>query len=199
MSVRRFPPGFWWGAATAAYQIEGAVAGGRARPVHLGHLQPHARPGRSTATPATWRATTTTAGASDVDLMGELGLPAYRFSIAWPRVIPDGAGASTRRGLDFYDRLVDGLLERGIPPVATLYHWDLPQELEDAGGWPAARHRRSRSPTTPSDRRGTPRRPGRAWTTLNEPWCSAFLGYGSGRPRPGPHRDRRPRSRPRTT
>ena len=88
---------------------------------------------------ATSPATTTTAGASDLDLMAELGLRAYRFSVSWPRVQPTGAGRRTP-GLDFYDRLVDGLLERGIEPWVTLYHWDLPQPLEDAAaGWTGRR------------------------------------------------------------
>ena len=76
---------------------------------------------------------------ADLDLMKELGLGAYRFSIAWPRIQPTGTGAVNHKGVDFYSRLVDGLLERGIRPVATLYHWDLPQAFEDAGGWPGGR------------------------------------------------------------
>ena len=74
---------------------------------------------------------------ADLDLMASLGVDAYRFSISWPRVLPDGRGARAARGLDFYRRLVDGLRARGIEPLATLYHWDLPQALHDAGGWPA--------------------------------------------------------------
>ena len=89
----------------------------------------------ATATPATWPPTTTTGYAEDLDLMRDLGLRSYRFSISWPRIQPDGTGAPNQRGLDFYRRLVDGLHERGITPMATLFHWDLPQALQDAGGW----------------------------------------------------------------
>jgi beta-glucosidase len=177
------PAGFVLGAATAAYQIEGAAgAGGRG--------------------PSIWDTYAHTPGRvlggdhgdvaidhyhryrEDVALMAELGLPAYRFSISWPRVQPAGRGAINAEGLAFYDRLVDELLAHGIEPWPTLYHWDLPQPLEDAGGWPerdtaerfadyaiAVHHRLA-------DRVAH-------WTTLNEPWCSAFLGYGSGVHAPG--------------
>jgi beta-glucosidase len=120
----------------------------------------------------------------DVRLMAELGLQAYRFSVSWPRIQPDGTGPARQRSLDFYRRLVDRLLEHGIEPWLTLYHWDLPQALEDAGGWPnraladrfadyavlvyEALHDRVAH-----------------WTTLNEPWCSAFLGYAEGVHAPG--------------
>ena len=133
----------------------------------------------------TWRATTTTGCPRTSRLIKELGVDTYRFSVAWPRVQPRGTrSASTPRGIGFYDRLVDELLASGIDPWLTLYHWDLPQELEDAGGWPArdtayrfadyamlvfdALHDRVRH-----------------WTTLNEPWCSAMLGYFQGRQAPG--------------
>lgn len=133
----------------------------------------------------------------DVALMRELGLTSYRFSISWPRVQPTGRGPALEQGLDFYRRLTDELLAAGIEPVATLYHWDLPQELEDLGGWPA---------------RSTAERFGEyaqlvaqalgdrvaLWGTLNEPWCSAFLGYGSGCTRPAAP-IRPPRCGPRTT
>ena len=130
----QFPDGFKWGVATSAYQIEGAVtADGRGRSIWDAFC---ARPGTiadgSSGAVACdhyhrWE--------SDLDLMHSLGIGSYRFSIAWPRVFPDGRGSVNRRGLDFYDRLVDGLLARGISPVATLYHWDLPQALQDRGGW----------------------------------------------------------------
>lgn len=116
--------------------------------------------------------------------MKQLGLKAYRFSVSWSRVQPTGRGPAVERGLDFYRRLVDELLEAGIAPVATLYHWDLPQELEDAGGWPqrvtAERFADYAAIVAGAlgDRVGT-------WTTFNEPWCSAFLGYGSGVHAPG--------------
>ncbi|WP_067482544.1 GH1 family beta-glucosidase [Actinomadura hibisca] len=176
-----FPEGFLWGAATAAYQIEGAAdEDGRAPSIWDTFSR---TPGRTrdgdTGDVATdhyhrW--------AEDVASMAALGLDAYRFSISWSRVLPDGR--PNRAGLDFYSRLVDALLEAGIAPVATLYHWDLPQDLEDAGGWPArdtafrfaeyAEH----VGQVLGDRVHT-------WTTLNEPWCSAFLGYASGVHAPG--------------
>ncbi|MFB6396446.1 GH1 family beta-glucosidase [Polymorphospora lycopeni] len=178
-----FPPDFLWGAATAAFQIEGAAAeGGR--------------------TPSIWDTFSRTPGKvlhghtgdvacdhyhrfrDDVRLMADLGLKSYRFSVAWPRVQPGGSGPANQEGLDFYRRLVDELLENEIEPWLTLYHWDLPQPLEDAGGWPvrdtAARFADYAALTHAAlgDRV-------RYWTTLNEPWCSAFLGYGSGAHAPG--------------
>jgi beta-glucosidase len=182
-NVLRFPDGFAWGAATASYQIEGAV--------HEG--------GRS---PSIWDTFAHTPGKvqsgdtgdvaddhyhryrEDVGLLADLGVTHYRFSLAWPRLQPGGRGGLNHDGVDFYSRLVDELLGRGIQPWVTLYHWDLPQVLEDAGGWPvrdtaerfaeyaAAVHDRL------SDRI-------RHWTTLNEPWCSAFLGYANGHHAPG--------------
>ena len=120
----------------------------------------------------------------DVALMADLGLPAYRFSVAWPRVQPTGHGPVNRRGLDFYDRLVDALLDRGIEPWLTLYHWDLPQALEDAGGWPD-RETADRFADYAALVHGALGDRVRTWTTLNEPWCSAYLGYGSGVHAPG--------------
>ncbi|KJC65238.1 beta-glucosidase [Agreia bicolorata] len=178
-----FDTAFVIGSATAAYQIEGAVtADGRG--------------------PSIWDTFSATPGAivngdtgevaddhynrleDDLDLMADLGLEAYRFSIAWPRIQPLGSGPANLDGLDFYGRLVDGLLDRGIRPIATLYHWDLPQALEDAGGWTNretayrfAEYARLVA-TELGDRV-------QVWTTLNEPWCSAFLGYGSGAHAPG--------------
>ena len=131
--------------------------------------------------------------------MADLGVDAYRFSIAWPRVQPDGAGPVNRAGLDFYDRLVDTLLERGITPWATLYHWDLPAGARGRRRLAGPRHRRTASPSTP---RTSPTPSGdrvEHWITLNEPWCSAFLGYGSGRHAPGALGRRRRRWLPRTT
>ena len=179
----RFPEGFRWGAATSSYQIEGAVA----------------EDGRG---PSIWDTFSHTPGRiadgtdgdvacdhyhryrEDVALIAELGVHDYRFSIAWPRVQPDGSGVVNKPGLDFYSRLVDTLLEHGVQPLVTLYHWDLPQALQDAGGWVArdtaarfaeyaaivARYLGDRVP---------------AFTTLNEPWCSAFLGHASGDHAPG--------------
>ncbi|MER6924613.1 family 1 glycosylhydrolase, partial [Streptomyces spiralis] len=173
-----FPPGFVWGAATAAYQVEGAAA----------------EDGR---TPSIWDTFSHTPGKvrngdtgdiaadhyhryrDDVALMKDLGLKAYRFSISWSRVQPTGRGPAVERGLDFYRRLTDELLEAGITPVATLYHWDLPQELEDAGGWPHRDTAHRFAEYADIMARALGDRVG-VWTTLNEPWCSAFLGYGSG-------------------
>ncbi len=120
----------------------------------------------------------------DLTLVGDLGVSHYRFSLAWPRIQPAGSGDLEPRGLAYYDRLVDGLLERGVAPMATLYHWDLPQPLEDAGGWPArdTAHRFADYAALVhahlADRVGL-------WATLNEPWCSAYLGYAAGVHAPG--------------
>ncbi|MDT0347037.1 GH1 family beta-glucosidase [Streptomyces litchfieldiae] len=183
LSTERFPEGFAWGTATASYQIEGAVhADGRL--------------------PSVWDTFSHTPGKvhlnqtgdvaddhyhrypEDVSLLADLGVSHYRFSLAWPRIQPEGYGPLNGAGVDFYSRLVDELLDHGITPWVTLYHWDLPQTLEDAGGWPrretaehfaeyaALIHQRL------GDRVSD-------WTTLNEPWCAAFLGYASGIHAPG--------------
>ncbi|WP_443067770.1 GH1 family beta-glucosidase [Streptomyces sp. NBC_01351] len=169
----RFPEGFLWGTATAAFQIEGAAGlrgpsiwdtfcdtPGKVYGGHTGEVAAdHHR---------LWR--------DDVRLMAELGLGSYRFSVSWPRVLAGGIG--------FYDALVDELLSYGITPCVTLYHWDLPQELETAGGWPeretayAFAAYASQVAAALADRV-------ELWTTLNEPWCSAFLGYASGVHAPG--------------
>jgi beta-glucosidase len=178
-----FPPGFWWGAATAAYQIEGSVADD----------------GR---TPSIWDTFCATPGkvargesgaiaadhyrryAQDVGLIARLGLSAYRFSVSWPRVQPGGRGRVNPAGMAFYDELVDALLRRGVRPVLTLYHWDLPQELEDDGGWTNrdTAHRFADYAEVVARKLGDRVA---LWTTLNEPWCSAFLGYASGDHAPG--------------
>jgi beta-glucosidase len=178
----RFPAGFWWGAATAAYQIEGAVTEDGRIPSIWDTFS--ATPGNvadgdtgATATDHFHRY------AGDVAIMAELGLAAYRFSIGWPRVRTAGGGVNPA-GLAFYDRLVDEILGAGIKPVATLYHWDLPQELEDAGGWTnrdTAEHFADYAQAV-AERLGDRIS---MWNTLNEPWCSAFLGYGSGAHAPG--------------
>lgn len=180
---RTFPAGFRWGTATAAYQIEGAAA------LH----------GR---TPSIWDTFSRTPGkvlggdtgdtaadhyhrmTEDVALLKRLGVSDYRFSVAWPRVQPTGRGPVVQRGLDFYRRLVDELLAAGIRPVATLYHWDLPQELEDLGGWPR-RETAERFAEYAGLVAGALGDRVAGWTTLNEPWCSAFLGYASGVHAPG--------------
>jgi beta-glucosidase len=178
-----FPAGFVWGTATASYQIEGAVKeGGR--------------------TPSIWDTFSHTPGKvvngdtgdvaddhyhryrEDVALLADLGVTHYRFSLAWPRLQPDGKGAINPDGLDFYSRLVDELLTRDITPWVTLYHWDLPQALEDAGGWPV-RDTALRFADYATLTHERLRDRVRDWTTLNEPWCSAFLGYAAGAHAPG--------------
>ena len=173
-----FPDGFLFGAATASYQVEGAVAEG----------------GRG---PSIWDTRAHTPGmirdgdvgditddhfhryAEDVAAMAEIGLTAYRFSMAWPRIQPAGSGPFNEEGFAFYHRLLDELEKHGIEPLVTLYHWDLPQPLEDAGGWPnrdtayAFEAYARRTATEFKDRV-------KHWTTLNEPWCTAFLGYSQG-------------------
>ncbi|MFI7608210.1 GH1 family beta-glucosidase [Micromonospora sp. NPDC049366] len=183
MTENVFPESFVWGSATAAYQIEGAATEDGRGP-SIWDTYSHT-PGR------TLNGDTGDVAADhyhrfteDLGHIADLGLDAYRFSISWPRVQPGGSGAFNRAGLDFYSRLVDGLLERGVRPVATMYHWDLPQELEDAGGWPvrdtALRFQEYAAGIVEAlgDRVHT-------WTTFNEPWCSAYLGYGSGVHAPG--------------
>ncbi|MFD7920091.1 GH1 family beta-glucosidase [Streptomyces sp. NPDC059740] len=177
------PEGFAWGTATAAYQIEGATSeGGRA--------------------PSIWDTFCRVPGAvlggdngdvsvdhyhryrEDIALLADLGATHYRFSLAWPRLQPTGRGELNAEGLDFYQRLVDAQLEAGIEPWVTLYHWDLPQALEDAGGWPAREtaDRFADYAVRVHERLGDRVR---NWTTMNEPWCSAFLGYGNGHHAPG--------------
>jgi beta-glucosidase len=177
------PDDFLWGAATAAYQVEGAVkADGRGESIW----------DRFAATPGKVRNGETGEVAcdfyrrypEDIALMKELGLGAFRFSIAWPRVLPDGRGRVNQAGLDFYDRLVDALLDAGIRPFATLYHWDLPQALEDAGGWPV----RETAQAFVDYVEAVANRLGDRvtdWTTHNEPFCSSWLGYGHGVHAPG--------------
>ena len=188
-SGRTFPSDFVFGSATASYQIEGAVhEGGRG--------------------PSIWDTFSHTPGkvlnddtgdvaadhyhrvAQDVALMQELGLEAYRFSVAWPRIQPTGAGEPNAEGLAFYSDLVDRLVAAGIKPVVTLYHWDLPQALEDEGGW----SNRETAYRFAEYARIVARALGdrvHTWSTLNEPWCSAFLGYASGVHAPGVTDDER--------
>ncbi|MBC9224776.1 beta-glucosidase [Aeromicrobium sp. 636] len=179
----RFDPGFLWGVATSAYQIEGATTlDGRGPSIWDTFA---ARPGMTRCGENgevavdhyhRWP--------EDVALVKDLGLDAYRFSIAWPRIQPEGRGKVEARGLAFYDRLVDGLLEAGIEPWPTLFHWDLPQALEDAGGWPVrdTAERFADYAQIVAEALGDRVR---HWTTLNEPWCAAFLGYGAGIHAPG--------------
>ncbi|GAA0929832.1 MULTISPECIES: GH1 family beta-glucosidase [Streptomyces violaceusniger group] len=183
LDLTAFPHDFLWGTATSAYQVEGAVA----------------EDGRS---PSIWDTFSHTPGKvagddhgdvacdhyhrwrQDIGLMKRLGTNAYRLSIAWPRVVPDGDGPVNAKGLAFYDELIDGLLEAGITPSVTLYHWDLPQVLQDRGGWPerdTAEHFAAYASVV-ADRLGD-----RVyhWTTLNEPLCSAWIGHLEGVMAPG--------------
>ncbi|WP_103537547.1 MULTISPECIES: GH1 family beta-glucosidase [unclassified Streptomyces] len=181
--VRGLPADFRWGVATSSYQIEGAAA----------------EDGR---TPSIWDTFCRVPGAveggehgdvacdhyhrmpEDVELIAGLGVDTYRFSLAWPRIQPGGRGPANEKGLDFYKRLVDELQGRGVTPWITLYHWDLPQELEDAGGWPArdTALRFAEYATLAHEALGDRVE---HWTTLNEPWCSAMLGYAYGLHAPG--------------
>jgi len=174
---------FTFGVATAAYQIEGA-SNEDGRGASIWDSFSHT-PGRvlngDTGDVACdhyhrWR--------QDIELLQELGIGAYRFSVAWPRILPDGGTHINQVGLDWYDRLVDALLAAGIDPWLTLYHWDLPQPLEDAGGWP----QRETAHAFVEYARVVASRLGdrvKHWITLNEPWCSAFLGYHTGEHAPG--------------
>jgi beta-glucosidase len=179
---RHFPTGFQWGAATAAFQIEGSTsADGRTDSIWDAFARrPGAILGGHTGEPG---ADHYRRMPEDVALMAEIGLTTYRFSVAWPRVRPDGGGVE-QRGLDFYRRLVDELLAHGITPWVTLYHWDLPQALEDRGGWTSrdTAHRFAEFADTVHGALGDRVH---FWTTLNEPWCSALLGYASGEHAPG--------------
>jgi beta-glucosidase len=178
-----FPRGFVWGAATAAYQIEGGTTvDGRGESIWDRFcLTPGNVANGDSGDPACehyfrWR--------EDIDLMSSLGLRGYRFSISWPRIQPDGRGAANRKGLDFYRRLVEGLLERGIAPLATLYHWDLPQRLQDEGGW-ASREVAERFVEYSELMFDAFGDLVDSWVTHNEPWVTAFLGYGYGVKAPG--------------
>ena len=183
MSGFDFPSDFVWGAATSAYQIEGAVdVDGRGQSVWDTFCK---RPGA---------VLNGDSGAvacdfyhrypQDIELMRTLGIDAFRFSIAWPRVLPEGRGRVNQAGLDFYDRFVDELLAAGIRPFATLYHWDLPQALEDAGGWPV---RATAEAFVEYVELVAARLGDRVdnWTTHNEPFCTSWLGYGIGIHAPG--------------
>jgi beta-glucosidase len=172
-----------WGVATAAYQVEGATT----------------EDGRG---PSIWDTFATRPGAvvdgsdgavacdsyhrldEDVDLVTGLGVDHYRFSIAWPRVQPTGSGVFEPRGLAYYDRLVDALLARDVTPMATLYHWDLPQPLEDADGW-LNRDTAERFADYATEVHARLGDRVHLWATHNEPWCAAYVGYGSGRHAPG--------------
>lgn len=182
--LTKFPAGFLWGTATASYQIEGATeVDGRG--------------------PCIWDTFARHGGVlngdngdiacdhyhrleEDLDLLSELGVDAYRFSVAWPRIQATGSGPANTLGLDFYRRLIDGLRQRNISPVATLYHWDLPQELQDRGGWvnrdTALRFAEYAALVGDALGDGVDK-----WITVNEPWCVSWLGYGAGHHAPGHH------------
>ncbi|WP_031025447.1 GH1 family beta-glucosidase [Streptomyces sp. NRRL WC-3725] len=183
IDLAALPHDFLWGTATAAYQIEGAVA----------------EDGRS---PSIWDTFSHTPGKianddngdvacdhyhrwrEDIGLMGQLGVNAYRLSVAWPRVVPGGTGPANPKGLAFYDELVDALLEAGITPSVTLYHWDLPQALQDRGGWPERDTALAFAEyaSVVAERLGDRVK---LWATLNEPSCSAWIGHLEGTMAPG--------------
>lgn len=183
MNRTDFPSNFVWGTATAAFQIEGATTeDGRGRSIWDTFTE---RPGAiidgrtaEVASDHYHRA------AEDIALMDDLGLTGYRFSIAWSRIQPTVTGKANRAGIDFYRRVAEGLLERGIAPWATLYHWDLPQTLEDNGGWLErdTALRFAEYSAVVADELGDVIS---HWITLNEPWCSTFLGYAAGYHAPG--------------
>ena len=178
-----FPPDFIWGAATAAYQVEGATAeDGRGESIWDRY---GAGPGNIVnGDTGVVACDSYHRHSEDTRLIRELGLDAFRFSIAWPRILPDGSGRVNLAGLDHYDRLVDELLASGIDPYVTLYHWDLPQALEDRGGWPARETVEAFTQYTEAvvSRLGDRVR---HWITLNEPWVVSWLGYGLGVHAPG--------------
>ncbi|HUS15149.1 MAG TPA: GH1 family beta-glucosidase [Chloroflexia bacterium] len=178
-----WPSDFIWGAATASYQIEGAwQEDGKGESIwdRFSHTPGKVENGDTGDVACDhyhrWR--------DDIALMRDLGLAAYRFSIAWPRILPDGRGAVNPAGLDFYERLTDGLLEAGIAPYVTLYHWDLPQKLQDEGGW----ENRDTATAFVEYADHVARRLGdrvAGWITHNEPWVVAFVGNYWGRHAPG--------------
>jgi len=183
MVLPSFPADFRWGVSTAAYQIEGAVAeDGRGLSIWDTFVRGEGRiKNGDTGDLACdhyhrWP--------EDIALMAELGIDTYRFSIAWPRVQPTGSGAPNIAGLDFYDRLVDALLARGIRPLPTLFHWDLPQALQDVGGWMnrSTAYRFADYAAAASGRLGDRVR---SWITLNEPIVHLAYGYAFGMHAPG--------------
>jgi beta-glucosidase len=183
MNASVFPPEFLWGVAASSFQIEGATReDGRGESIW----------DRFCTVPGNVRSGDTGDVAcdfyhryrDDIELMQELGVAAFRFSVSWPRVIPQGRGSVNAAGLDFYDRLVDALLAAGIRPFANLFHWDLPQALEDEGGWPERATAEAFVDYTAvvAERLGDRVKD---WITHNEPFCTSWLGYGIGRHAPG--------------
>lgn len=184
MNGIQFPPGFLFGAATSAYQIEGGWDADGKGPSIWDHFA--RRPGRvHRAHTGDVACNTYFDFQTDVDLMRQLGLGAYRFSVAWSRVLPRGRGAVNEKGLDYYDRLVDALLRAGIAPFVTLFHWDLPQALqEEMSGFAS----RDCAAIFADYAEVVARRLGdrvKHWITLNEPWVHATLGYLRGMHAPG--------------
>lgn len=179
-----FPPDFVWGVASSAHQVEGGMdvdGGGRSIWDDLALVPGAIRDGGSGAAGVDHRRR----WAEDVDLMASLGVGAYRFSVAWPRVQPGGSGPANARGLDFYSALVDRLLDRGITPVVTLYHWDLPSELQTTrGGW-VSRDVAGRFAEYASIVGSALGDRVQHWRTINEPWCSSMLGHAAGIHAPG--------------
>ncbi|KGE18775.1 GH1 family beta-glucosidase [Paenibacillus wynnii] len=183
MTIYQFPKGFKWGTATASYQVEGA----------------YNQDGRGMSI---WDSFSKTPGKvlngdngdiacdsynryeEDIALMKKLGITSYRFSIAWPRVYPEGTGLENKKGLDYYEKFVDKLLENGIEPMCTLYHWDLPQALQDNGGWT---NRETIDAYVHYTETVFKRLSGKVknWLTFNEPWCVAFLSHELGHHAPG--------------
>jgi beta-glucosidase len=183
MALQPFPHGFIWGAATSAQQIEGGrFDGGRGESIWdrfasiPGKIEDGSNSNIACDHFHRWP--------EDIKLMKWLGLGGYRFSISWPRIQPSGLGAPNSQGLDFYDALVDGLLEAGIQPFPTLYHWDLPQSLQDSGGWAE----RDTAKAFVDYAEIVTRRLGdrvKKWVTHNEPWCISTLGHEEGHHAPG--------------
>ncbi|MBX3098273.1 MAG: beta-glucosidase [Salinibacterium sp.] len=181
--VDRFPRDFRWGLATAAYQIEGAAfEGGRGPSIwdtfaHTTGLSKHGDTGDIACDHYhRWQ--------SDIELLASLGVTDYRLSVSWSRLQPSGTGELNPVAVEYYRGILAGLAERGIRPLVTLYHWDLPQPLEDAGGWPVREtaHRFAEFAIRVVEALGDV---ANDWVTLNEPWCSSFLGYGNGAHAPG--------------
>lgn len=183
MTTLTFPRGFTWGVAASAYQIEGAWnEDGRQESIwdRFAHAPHHILNGEN----ADQALDHYHRMPQDVALMQSLGYPNYRFAISWSRVVPGGEGGANPKGLDFYDRLVDELLKSGIQPAPTLYHWDLPQALQDKGGWP---NRETVDRFVDYARIVFDRLADRVrlWSTHNEPWVAAFMGYATGIHAPG--------------
>ncbi|WP_139491768.1 GH1 family beta-glucosidase [Brevibacillus dissolubilis] len=181
--MKRFPKHFTWGSATASYQIEGAArADGKGESIWDRFSR---MPGRvANGDTGDVACDHYHRYEEDIQLMKELNLASYRFSVSWPRIFPEGTGAVNQKGLDFYKRVIDTLMTNGITPAITLYHWDLPQAMQDRGGWMnrdmaeyyleyANRMFTEFGDVVPS------------WITLNEPWVVSYLGYGSGEHAPG--------------